>query len=144
MEFSNLHKDTDCNCLSETFQDNDKIYCIKTNKNKLREVDMKSKWEKGERLEDTDCKRICGKKGKSVTLINEHNEEKILEIFRQLFPISPTYKPFITKVKFGEETGVLKNTPSLRNEFHHDFYKCDTFKFENVMEIESIPLAQNV
>lgn len=144
MKFNQITDGYDCNCLEDTFQDIENTFCLKTNKNHLRETDFKSKWEKGERPNTYNCREVCSKKGKSISILNGDNMERLGKMFSEMFTISPTYKPFITKVKFSYNNGVVKKSPTKRNEYHYDFYKCDNFKFTHVEFVESIPLEDYV
>lgn len=144
MTFENVHKGSSCNCTEDAQADNSSEFAIKTNKNTLREVDFKSKWEKAPEMELNSCEEICSKKGLSVSILTPDTVNKVKEIYRQLFPISPTYRPFFSVIKFGADTGVIKFTPMPNNPFHCDFYKCDTFSFTQVELISTISLSDNV
>ncbi|MBT1709266.1 hypothetical protein KK062_13570 [Fulvivirgaceae bacterium PWU5] len=141
MTFQNLHSDIECNCLNGTKEDFGSRYGLKTNKNQIRIVDFESHWEKGKRPESAACEEVCSYKGKSVSLITDANLNEVTQIFKQLFPLSPKYKPFLTIVKFADHTGTVKHTPDFINAHHHDFYKCDNFTFENVSQLDSISLG---
>lgn len=141
MTFNNLHQDTPCNCIEDAKEDFESHYGLKTNKNAIRLVDFDSYWEKGRRPQSKSCGEVCSFKGKSVTLITNENLSEVTEIFKQLFPLSPGYKPFLTIVKLADNTGRVKHTPDSRNKYHHDFYKCDNFTLENITQLQSIPLA---
>lgn len=141
MTFNNLHQDTPCDCIEDTKEDFESEYGLKTNKDTIRPVDFDSHWEKGKRPESDACGDVCSYKGKSVTLITPDNLNEVTEIFKQLFPLSPKYKPFLTIVKFADSTGKVKHTPDFRNQYHHDFYKCDNFTFGNISQLQSISLA---
>jgi hypothetical protein len=132
MEFKKLNADTNCNCLENSEDDLDECFAIKTMKDKLRIQDFESLWEKGKRPDDKDCQTICSLKGKSMSIFSENTKDKVIEIFKGLFPFSPKYKPYICVVKFNNSSGNFKHTPDNINPFHYDFYKCDTFDFTQV------------
>lgn len=140
MEFKDLHNDTNCNCLEGTNEDLESLYCLKTNKDHLRPQDFKSHWEKGKRPSSDDCKSVCSYKGKSISILEDNNEIKVGKIFLQIFNLSPTYKPYLTKIKFLGESGKVKKTPTQVNKFHYDFYKSDEFELSKIEYVESIPI----
>lgn len=140
MDFNNLHVDCNCDCVKDALPDTESHYVLKTMKNFLREQDFKSYWEKGKR--DEDCEKICSFKGTSVSVFNEETKEEISDIYKELFPVAPKYKPYFTVLKFGENCGVTKHTPEPRNPHHHDFFKCDTFIYTDVILIESTLLFE--
>lgn len=140
MNFSALNADTDCNCTQDGLIDNTSHFALKMNKVNMRENDFKTYWEKGKT--STDCKEICSLKGQSLTIVNspEHLETTI-EVYKKLFPFSPSYKPFCAIITLNENSGVVKSTPIDINPLHYDFYKCDDFTTEKVSLIQTIPLA---
>jgi len=144
MTFENLHGDTNCDCIADAKEDFESTFGLKTNKNHLREVDFNSNWEKGKKPETSECDETCSHKGKSISLVDERNIDAVLSIFQGLFPLSPSYKPYFTTVKFSNETGVVKATPNFMNQYHYDFYKCDNFIFSNVKQLNSVPISENV
>jgi hypothetical protein len=140
MTFSNLNSDIICNCLEGSIIDNSTEFALKTNKNFLRENDFKTYWEKERRSDD--CKEICSLKGQSVTIIkNEEDLNSTLSVYKQLFPFSPSYRPFCSLIKFNENSGKVKHTPIEINPLHYDFYKSDNFSINDVSLIKSIPLS---
>lgn len=140
MTFNNLSEHANCKCLDGAFSDNISKFALKTNKPSLN--DFKTKWENGQ-TDASNCKEICGKKGKSLSIIKENDSNllDVLSIFKSLFPLAPKYKPHCTIITLGENSGLIKSTPSQNNKYHHDFYKCDDFEIESINYIESIPLA---
>jgi len=144
MTFENVHNGTNCHCIEDAQSDNSSEFGIKTNKKILREVDFKSKWEKAPDIELSNCEEICSKKGLSLSILAPETFDRVKEIYKQLFPISPTYKPFLCVIKFGNDTGLLKSTPTPSNPFHFDFYKCDTFVHTQVELIKTISLSEDV
>ena len=140
MTFLNLNSDITCNCLEGSIIDNSTEFALKTNKDFIRENDFKSYWEKGKRSDD--CKQICSFKGQSVTIIKDEDDlNNTLNVFKQLFPFSPSYRPFCTLIKFNENSGKVKHTPIDINPLHFDFYKCDNFSINDVSLVKSIPLS---
>ncbi len=132
MEFTKLNVDTNCDCLENSESDLDTNFAIKIMKDHLRIQDFNSYWEKGRRPNNDDCKEICSLKGNSVSIISDDTKEKVLEIFKGIFPLAPKYKPYLCIVKFKDNCGHFKHTPDDINPFHYDFYKCDTFDFTKV------------
>jgi hypothetical protein len=144
MTFENLNKDSACNCLDGAAEDLTSTFGLKTNTNVLKESSFKSKWEKGDIPEGNDCKVICSKKGLSLSYWDEESKDKVTAIFKQLFPITPQYKPFLSVIKLKNGAGKVKHTPSNKNPFHYDLYKSDSFDLNSVTHINSISLADNV
>lgn len=144
MTFQNVHNGSNCNCIDDAKPDNSSQFGLKTNKNVLREGDFKSKWEKDPHMESPNCEHTCSMRGLSVSILTHETMDKVKDIYKQLFPISPSYKPFLSVIKFGQDTGVIKHTPLPNNLFHYDFYKCDTFSHLQIELIETIPLSDNV
>lgn len=138
MDFNNLHLDCNCVCTEGCNPDTVSHFAIKTMKNVLRSKDFLSYWEKGTRKEG--CDKICSLKGNSISVINEETVNEVKAIYRELFGLSPSYKPFFSIIKFKDNCGVVKHTPDGINPHHFDFYKCDTFLFTEVELIESTTL----
>ena len=140
MDFENIHSDCECNCIDNATEDTVSVWAFKTNKTFLRPADFKTKWEKEDR-DALDCKAICGKKGLSMCIFNEENKDEVIEIYKKLFPLSPSYRPNLTLVRMRAGCGVHKHTPRPHNQHHFDFYKCDAFKIENIIFLDSKAIA---
>ena len=137
MEFKNINKEHNCDCISNSFQDNESTYALKTMKDFLRLQDFYSYWDKGKRpVNIDDCEEVCSLKGVSVSIFDENTKEDVVSIYKELFPLAPKYKPYIGIVKFYESSGVVKHTPNDGNTHHYDFYKSDTFDFTKVDVIQ--------
>lgn len=132
MDFNKLNEGINCNCLENALSADDNSFAIKTMKSDLRIQDFTSYWEKGRRTESNDCKDICSLKGISMSIFNEETKEKVIEIFKELFPLAPKYKPYLSVINLYENSGLTKHTPNDMNSFHYDFYKSDTFDHTKV------------
>ena len=66
---------------------------------------------------------------------------QVIEIYKKLFPLSPSYRPNLTLVRMRAGCGVHKHTPRPHNQHHFDFYKCDAFKIENIIFLDSKAIA---
>lgn len=144
MDFNNLHNDTSCQCLENTFEDFASTYVRKISKPILRPNDFESKWERSpERT--AECKVVCGLKGISVSkfAVADH-ENEIIQSCIALFPIAPKYKPHLCFFKTKQSAGLFKNTPSSRLAYHHDFYKADDFSIDRIETIKIVPLSNYV
>ncbi len=140
MEFNTLNIDTNCNCTKEGLIDNTSHFALKMNKQNIRENDFKTYWEKGKT--STECEEICSLKGQSLTIVNSTEDlESTIEVYKKLFPFSPSYKPFCAIITLNENSGVVKSTPIEINPLHYDFYKSDDFTIDKVNLIKTIPLA---
>ena len=146
MTFENINVDIDCDCLEGAICDTESHFGRKTNKNFLKPGDFISYWEKGKRSEDQICAEICSLKGISLNFMNDESKENVINIFKQLFPISPSYKPHIHVIQLGGTCGYVKHTPDHVNGnlYHYDFYKSDEFNLEDVTHVEVISLAEYV
>lgn len=140
MTFSKLHLNLECDCLEHAVLDTISNFGLKTNKSTIRDRDFRSKWEKTGKDIDEDCKRKCLYRSVSVSKINAENREEVFTIFKQLFPISPKYKPYLNIFSCQDSAGLVKETPSKKNRYHCSFYKCDTFTIQNIIPVESISL----
>ncbi|HEY4196062.1 MAG TPA: hypothetical protein VGM63_11035 [Mucilaginibacter sp.] len=117
---------------------------MKINYDRLKKTDFKSKWEKGQRPTDGDCKSTCSKKGVSLSIIKDGEKDKVVKIFKSLFPIAPGYKPNFSIIRLAEKSGAVKSTPSRMNPYHYDLYKSDEFDVNQVSVVEIIPLHSDV
>lgn len=137
MEFENILSDHNCKCLNKAYEDNTSTFAIKTQKNFLRVQDFYSYWEKGKRPEDINvCDELCSYKGVSVSIFNDTTKEDVIDIYKELFPLAPKNKPFVSIIKFYESSGLVKSTPNERNINHFDFYKSDEFDFTKISLIQ--------
>lgn len=133
MEFKKIQSDQNCNCLDKAVEDNNSNFAIKTMKENLRVQDFNSYWEKGKRPNDKNsCNEVCSYKGVSISIFDDNTKEEVINIYKELFPLAPKYKPYLSVVKFYDLSGVVKHTPNDGNTHHYDFYKSDTFDFEKV------------
>ena len=139
MTFNKINNDTTCDCLINAVIDTNSSFSIKTNVSTIRAKDFISKWDKGDR-DATSCRQICSKKGVSLFKYEE-NHEDVIKVFKEMFPISPSYKPYINIIRLYEDSGLVAESPSKRNPFHCDFYQSDDFDYRKVIQIESISLA---
>lgn len=137
MEFNNILSEHNCDCLDKATEDNTSHFAIKTMKENLRIQDFQSYWEKGKRPDDnTNCENVCSLKGVSISIFNDITKDEVVNIYKELFPLAPKYKPYINVVKFYDSSGVVKHTPSDINIYHYDLYKSDTFDFSIVDVIQ--------
>jgi len=143
MNFTQTFENLDCNCIEESNEDIQNNYAIKTNKEQLRLQDFNSKHDKGKIPDSDKCEKVCSFRGVSISLYNDKTKDYVLNVYKQLFPLSPGYKPFVKIFKFGNECGNVKHTPSNNNDYHFDFYKCDTFAIENI-EVKETKELHNV
>jgi len=143
MTFDKIINNPNCNCLVDAIENSTSKFALKTNKAKIAETNFQSKWEKGDD-NHAECKKVCSKKGVSLSIIlkDDSNLSDVIDIYKKIFPLAPGYKPFCSIVTLGEKNGLVKSTPSQNNVFHHDFYKCDTFDFNKINYISSIPLNE--
>lgn len=139
-----LQEDTICNCIEGASPDGSTLFGLKINKDHLRDADFKSKWEKGTRPSDRDCRNTCSKKGVSLSIIKDGEKDNVVNIFKSLFPLSPGYKPNFSIVQLSETSGAVKSTPSKLNVYHHDLYKSDQFNVAHINVIEIISLHSDV
>lgn len=144
MEFESLILGHSCDCLDKAVEDNSSNFAIKTMKENLREQDFNSYWEKGKRpVDNNNCDEVCSYKGVSVSIFDEKTKDEVVNIYKELFPLAPKYKPYLSVVKFYDSSGVVKHTPNDGNNHHYDFYKSDTFDFTKV-EVITVNDLHNV
>lgn len=137
MEFKIISSEHNCDCFDKSVEDNTSSFAIKTMKENLRVQDFNSYWEKGKRPEGSNnCDEVCSYKGVSISIFNDSTKDDVVNIYKELFPLAPKYKPFLSVVKFYNSSGVVKYTPNDGNTHHYDFYKSDTFDFTKVDVIE--------
>jgi len=96
-------------------EDYENHFAIKTMKTELRIQDFNSYWEKGKRPNSNKCEEICSLKGISLSIFNDETKDAVLDIFRSLFPLAPKYKPFLSAVKFYDQSGLVKSTKDFIN-----------------------------
>lgn len=137
MEFKIILSGHNCDCLDKTVEDNTSNFAMKTMKENLRVQDFYSYWEKGKRPEDNNnCDEVCSYKGVSISIFNDNTKDDVVNIYKELFPLAPKYKPYISVVKFYDSSGVVKYTPNDDNTHHYDFYKSDAFDFTKIEVIQ--------
>lgn len=136
MDFQGIHNDTACDCINDLKQDTENIYVRKINRPAIRDTDLRSHWEKGKRVDDSDCKAVCGYKGLSVNVWNNLSEKDVIGKFLTTFGISRKSKDSIYLFKFKVDAGLLKYTPNERDPYHYTFYKCDAFTADMIEEVE--------
>ena len=144
MEFKNLHADINCDCVVDCSHEPETLFALKTPEKSLSELDFKSYWDLGRReKKNNGCNATCALKAQSISIINDENQNVVKNIYQEIFKITPGYYgPYYTIVKFKDECGLTKASPSTRNPYHYDFYKCDEFKLENVELVSSVNLHE--
>lgn len=145
MTFNNLHDGIECDCLEGAEVNVDSQFGRKVNKPLLRLKDFESHWDKdSDNRPVGNCTEICSFKAISLSKMDGENKPKVIEIFKQLFPLSPRYRPHICVIQLGVNSGMVKATPQENNPYHHDLYVADEFVFEEIIQVEMIPLAEDV
>jgi hypothetical protein len=145
MTFNNLKGDTECNCLEDSFEDYAITYARKLNAEALQDKDFKSHWDRNIGKDKTECDEVCGFKGLSVSKIeNEDAKRFVLTHYKEIFCLAPKYKGHVCIFNLLDESGVLKHTPSRKNTYHHDLYKCDEFTITKIQPIEIVKLSEYV
>ncbi len=140
MTFDKINSAIPCDCFQDTFEDHESKFALKINKSFLRDGDFKTYWEKG-RTDYNDCEHACSLISKSISIVKtDEDKESTLKVYKSLFKISPSYKPFCAILTFKEGSGKIKLTPIEINTLHCDFYKADNFTKELVELVEAIPL----
>lgn len=139
-----LQEDTICNCIDGALPDAFTLFGLKINNDRLKKADFRSKWEKGTKPADGDCKNTCSKKGVSLSVIKDGEKDNVISIFKSLFPLAPGYKPNFSIIKLSENSGSVKSTPSRLNPYHYDLYKSDQFDVDHITVVEIIPLHTDV
>ncbi|MCC9074459.1 hypothetical protein LNQ49_22985 [Flavobacterium sp. F-65] len=142
MNFDTLNSDITCNCTIDAIIDNNSNFALKMNKGMMRDNDFKTYWEKGRRPELMNCTQICSHKGQSLSIVNNSIDlEKIINVYKQLFPFSPSYRTHCAIITLKENSGMVKSTPIEINPFHYDFYKSDDFNIEKIEVHKIISLS---
>ena len=145
MNFTNIHSDIPFDCtegLQENLQD---VFARKLLSNSFNDEDFNSYWEMGKRPTTAQLKnpkKVCDYKCISLSSLSEENEDEI----RTLFNTTPKFKPKATKykyyckMKFQKDAGVSKESPSINNIYHCNFYKADGFsvKMISILDIKSL------
>lgn len=143
MEFTNLQHDVNCDCVKECTHNANELYALKTMDIHLTDDDFISYWERGRRdKKSNSCHAICRLKAQSISIMNDETRDEVKDIYMQLFPLTPAYIKYLSIIRFKNDCGVTKPSPSSRNPHHYDFYKCDEFKLENVELISSVNLHE--
>ena len=142
MNFITLNSDNNCNCTDDAIIDNNSSFALKMNKGMMRENDFKTYWDKGRRPELMNCTEICSHKGQSLSIVNTPLDlQNTINVYKQLFPFSPSYKPHCAVITLKENSGMVKSTPIDNNPLHYDFYKSDDFNLEKVITHQIISLS---
>ncbi len=134
MTFEKISSDTACDVISQAVEDTTSNFVRVLSKADLNDKDFMSKWDKGTRSEL--CDKVKGLKGISVSNVNETGVlTKVLALYKTTFKLSPKYKLKVIEFNFKNGAGLVKPTPSNKNQAHHDFYKADDFTTDFINEI---------
>jgi hypothetical protein len=138
MDFNNITSDTSCDCLNGANIDL-KISSLENRKTKTRYERFQTLWEQGRR-NGSDCSKICNLKGLSMNLFNGNNLNEIMKTYRTTFHLNPDMKvSYYAKFRLYEGSGIVKHTPTRNNDSHYNFFKSDSFQFEQI-ECEVNPI----
>lgn len=144
MEFKKLHIDINCICIEGCSYKPEEIFAFRTLKETLTEEDFMSYWDLGRRdTKNKGCGTKCALKAQSLSIHNDISKDEVKKIYTEIFPLTPAYIQYISIIKFKDDCGVTKSSPSYRNAHHHSFYKSDEFKLENVELLSSVNLHQD-
>lgn len=154
MTFENFTEGTHCDCLTGVNENTTSTFVHTLKKDTLRDNDFRSKYERwvidGKRTPLApeiieDCDKMCSYKGVSISNIDEEGSKaKIINFYTSIFPLAQNYKRGVLVFKFKEGAGLVKHTPNENDTQHHDLYKCDTFTFNEIEQLETIYLGQVV
>jgi hypothetical protein len=148
LQFNKLHCDIKISCIGEDTPENTSDFFVRRiDKNKLREKDFLSHWERGikpDPKDEMDRKKVCGKKGISCYLYNDNDysiEKKLINTMRIVSKFKRKLGKFFCKLRFKKNAGRIwkngRNSP-----YHCDFYKSDGFSLDLVEVIEIKPLER--
>lgn len=89
-----------------------------------------------------DCNDICYHKGQSLSVVKSKLDlENTINIYKNLFPFSPSYKTHCAVITLNQNSGMVKSTPIDINPLHYDFYKNEDFNIEKVTIHQIISLS---
>lgn len=142
MDFENISKGIDCNCIEGAIEDNESTFIrLIDNTPTPKERDFLSHWERYEKqnklheLEGMSCDKACGLKGLSMNKLDGYEEAEVYKVYTNMFLFATEKerkKKIILKFKMGSSVGITKHTPNSEHDSHHDLYKCDKFDLNNI------------
>ncbi len=141
MTFEKITNDSECDCLNKSSENTTNEFIRKLGKPLLEDKDFVSYWERNKRPLIDDCKNICSFKGISMNLYKNEYEEQILNKYKTTMNINPKKGSHYLKFKLLQGAGNVKHTPEENDTSHHDFFKSDDFKLENITVLEIVKFA---
>jgi hypothetical protein len=147
MTFENLHADTDCDCLEETFEVENKLFARKIGKPVARLSDFYSHWERSKKPAVLNCDNTCMYKGLSCNEWSNESRGQVLEKYVNLINSQGKIGAIndailIFRVKNGG--GLMKYSPSKKDISHHTFFKSDIFGMNYIEIVEVINLDEYI
>lgn len=138
MEFGDLHRDTDCRCISaETVENTVDEFLMAIRNEEVELADFRSLWEKGARGKEPDCNEVCRRKGVSMNKLRGDNLDRILRKYRTTLANKPRGPRYYCRLRCNANGGVFWDTPTKTDDSHHDFFKADGFDLSKVMILET-------
>lgn len=135
MKFYNLKSESECECLKEAAQNVGDSFARKTGKNRFREYDFRTGYEKAKQPVTSSCEDICGNKSVSIHMYNQESAALVLERYKRSRAINPTTGRYCVVFKFLRNAGMVRHAPLFDDDFHYDFYKSDLFDLNTHIEV---------
>lgn len=148
MKFNKLTNEIEgCNAIGAASTiDTTKHFIRKLKTNEIQEFDFLSNGELGKvNRSKSDIKNECEefKQSFSVSINSFQEQEKVLEIYKMKFKVSPIYKKYAASFTFVENSGMIEHTPSKSDDYHYSFYKTDDFNVTTALrDITIIDLSE--
>ena len=116
-------------------QDTNHVFIRKINKKRIKNGGLRTYWERGKRPNpDSGCSEECRMKG--LTFYRSPEGEPIIEQWRDERDGTRKYSPQRGRrkqscwIKFKQDAGLIKSTPSEQSQYHFTFYKRDDFSID--------------
>ena len=146
MTFDNIATGSDCVCIDdECKQDTNHVFIRKIGKKRIKNGDLRTHWERDKRPHSgSGCSKECNMKG--LTFYRSPEGDSIIDQWRNEGNVTEKYSPKrVAKkhscwIKFRQDAGLIKLTPSKQSQYHYTFYKRDDFSMDliEVVRVEAI------
>jgi hypothetical protein len=137
VDFADLHRDINCNCLEGAVIDNCSLFVRRVNlKSPFKIGDFKISPAKKPLIED--CENWCGIRGLSTHIFNSDSVEHIIDKNIITLGIATLSKKQLSVFRIKIDGGMVKHTPNQEHGFdpyHFDYYKPDDFDISNHLEL---------
>lgn len=149
MTFDDLHRDTECDCVSDAAENTEDSFARRVFTESFNEGDFETYWEAGKRPRKETCKEVCEYKAVSIYHVRDGEQPALIEGMEKQAAKTASLAPgramplIFMRFKCAAGAGMVKPSPvhsQLPGRAHHSLFKCDGFTLGHIQPVEFVQL----